>query len=92
MYPGGGGVLEVFMTGTGGGGGGGGAGATELHIVNPKNYTSLKLEDPKNKKNTQYTKAMDSGKLYRGIVLIFPSKLLNLLPPKLPAGLVFPII
>ena len=33
------GVLEVYMTG----GGGGGEGPTELHIANPKKYTSLKF-------------------------------------------------
>ena len=32
-------VLEVYMTG----GGGGGGGPTELHIANPKKYTSLKF-------------------------------------------------
>ena len=33
----------------GGGGGGGGAGSpTELHIANPKKYTSLKFYTPKN--------------------------------------------
>ena len=35
--PGGGGVLEVYMTG------GGGGGPTELPIANPKKYTSLKF-------------------------------------------------